>query len=61
MIEIARSAGIEFTPDPDVMREDETAMAERNLIDFQKRGEVSPSFCYFIFLNYEITEKDFVL
>jgi hypothetical protein len=36
LIEIARCAGIDFTPDPKVMRddEDEVALAERNLINF---------------------------
>jgi hypothetical protein len=36
LITIAQSAGIDFTPDPKVMRddEDEVARAERNLINF---------------------------
>uniref|UniRef100_A0A0N5AFL2 IST1 homolog n=1 Tax=Syphacia muris TaxID=451379 RepID=A0A0N5AFL2_9BILA len=38
MIEIAKSAGIPFTPDPNVMREDEVAAAEQMLIDFKKQG-----------------------
>lgn len=40
MIEIAKSAGIPFTPDPAVMREDEVAAAEQMLIDFKKQGGV---------------------
>lgn len=35
MIEIAAAAGIPFTPDADVMREDEVAQAEKMLIDFK--------------------------
>ena len=36
LITIAQSAGIDFTPDPKVMRDDddEVARAERNLINF---------------------------
>jgi hypothetical protein len=36
LIEIAKCAGIEFKPDPKVMRDDdnEIEMAERNLINF---------------------------
>ncbi|CAJ0603283.1 unnamed protein product [Cylicocyclus nassatus] len=37
MIEIAAvSAGVPFTPDPDVMRDDEVAQAEKMLIDFKQ-------------------------
>ncbi|CAJ0589306.1 unnamed protein product [Cylicocyclus nassatus] len=38
MIEIAASAGVPFTPDPDVMRDDEVAQAEKMLIDFKQAG-----------------------
>ncbi|OZC07961.1 hypothetical protein X798_05068 [Onchocerca flexuosa] len=38
MIEIAKSAGIPFTPDPNIMREDEVAAAEQMLIDFKNQG-----------------------
>lgn len=38
LIEIAKSAGIPFTPDPNVMREDEVAAAEQMLIDFKNQG-----------------------
>lgn len=38
MIEIAASAGVPFTPDPDVMRDDEVAQAEQMLIDFKQAG-----------------------
>ncbi|VDK72409.1 unnamed protein product [Litomosoides sigmodontis] len=38
MIEIAKCAGIPFTPDPNVMREDEVAAAEQMLIDFKNQG-----------------------
>lgn len=38
MIEIAKSAGIPFTPDPKIMREDEVAVAEQMLIDFKNQG-----------------------
>ncbi|CAG9535663.1 unnamed protein product [Cercopithifilaria johnstoni] len=38
MIEIAKSAGIPFTPDPNIMREDEVAAAEQMLIDFRNQG-----------------------
>ncbi|KAK6758300.1 hypothetical protein RB195_015859 [Necator americanus] len=38
MIEIAASAGVPFTPDPDVMRDDEVAQAEKMLIDFKQTG-----------------------
>lgn len=41
MVEIAKSAGIPFTPDPNVMREDEVAAAEQMLIDFKNQGGVS--------------------
>lgn len=40
MIEIAKCAGIPFTPDPNVMREDEVAAAEQMLIDFKNHGGV---------------------
>ncbi|CAJ0582838.1 unnamed protein product, partial [Mesorhabditis spiculigera] len=38
MIEIASAAGIDFNPDPDVMREDEVNQAEKMLIEFHKKG-----------------------
>ncbi|KAK6030118.1 hypothetical protein OSTOST_03761 [Ostertagia ostertagi] len=38
MIEIAASAGVPFVPDPDVMRDDEVAQAEKMLIDFKQAG-----------------------
>ncbi|CAJ0594388.1 unnamed protein product [Cylicocyclus nassatus] len=38
MIEIAASAGVPFTPDPDVMRDDEVAQVEKMLIDFKQAG-----------------------
>ncbi|PAV64442.1 hypothetical protein WR25_07029 [Diploscapter pachys] len=38
MIEIAASANVPFTPDPDVMREDEVHQAEKILIDFKNAG-----------------------
>ncbi|EJW85496.1 hypothetical protein WUBG_03594 [Wuchereria bancrofti] len=38
MIEIAKCAGIPFTPDPNIMREDEVAAAEQMLIDFKNHG-----------------------
>ncbi|VDK36102.1 unnamed protein product [Gongylonema pulchrum] len=38
MIEISKSAGIPFTPDANVMREDEVAAAEQMLIDFKNQG-----------------------
>ncbi|KAL3985855.1 Regulator of Vps4 activity in the MVB pathway family protein [Acanthocheilonema viteae] len=38
MIEIAKCAGIPFTPDPNIMREDEVAAAEQMLIDFRNQG-----------------------
>lgn len=41
MVEIARSHNVPFTPDPNVMREDEIAAAEAMLIDFQNQGAVS--------------------
>ncbi|KAI6242032.1 IST1-like protein [Aphelenchoides fujianensis] len=42
LIEISRAAGIEFTPDPKVMREDddEVALAERNLINFMNDDKI---------------------
>ncbi|KAI6213527.1 hypothetical protein M3Y94_00160900 [Aphelenchoides besseyi] len=42
LIEIARTAGIQFTPDPKVMREDddEVAMAEKNLINFLHEDQI---------------------
>jgi vacuolar protein sorting-associated protein IST1 len=42
LIEIARSANIEFTPDPKVMRDDddEIATAERNLINFMNEEQI---------------------
>lgn len=40
MIEIAKCAGIPFTPDPNIMREDEVAAAEQMLIDFKNQGGV---------------------
>ncbi|KAI6186566.1 IST1-like protein [Aphelenchoides besseyi] len=42
LIEIARTAGIQFTPDPKVMREDddEVAMAEKNLINFLNEDQI---------------------
>ncbi|KIH65608.1 hypothetical protein ANCDUO_04065 [Ancylostoma duodenale] len=43
MIEIAASAGVPFTPDPDVMRDDEVAQAEKMLIDFKQAGTTGPS------------------
>ncbi|TKR86477.1 hypothetical protein L596_011065 [Steinernema carpocapsae] len=43
LIEIARSAGIPFTPDADVMREDEVAAAEQLLIDFKNQGNAQPN------------------
>ncbi|KJH43533.1 hypothetical protein DICVIV_10444 [Dictyocaulus viviparus] len=41
MIEIAASAGVPFVPDPDVMRDDEVAQAEKMLIDFKQAGSAS--------------------
>lgn len=41
MIEIAASAGVPFVPDPDVMRDDEVAQAEKMLIDFKQAGSTS--------------------
>ncbi|VDN03034.1 unnamed protein product [Thelazia callipaeda] len=38
LIEIAKCAGIPFTPDPNIMREDEVAAAEQMLIDFRNQG-----------------------
>ncbi|CAI5452080.1 unnamed protein product [Caenorhabditis angaria] len=38
LIEIASAAQIAFTPDPDVMREDEVHQAEQILIDFKNAG-----------------------
>lgn len=43
MVEIAKSHNVPFTPDPNVMRDDEVAAAEAMLIDFQNRGEVGRS------------------
>ncbi|EPB72431.1 hypothetical protein ANCCEY_08464 [Ancylostoma ceylanicum] len=43
MIEIAASAGVPFTPDPDVMRDDEVAQAEKMLIDFKQAGSTGPN------------------
>jgi hypothetical protein len=43
MIEIAKSHGIPFTPDANVMRDDEIATAEAMLIDFQNQGQVCES------------------
>ncbi|MFH4981795.1 hypothetical protein AB6A40_008504 [Gnathostoma spinigerum] len=40
MIEIAKAAGIPFIPDPNVMREEEVAAAERMLIDLKNQGGV---------------------
>lgn len=40
MIEIAKSCNVPFTPDENVMREDEVAAAEAMLIDFQQAGQV---------------------
>lgn len=42
LIEIARCANIDFTPDPKVMRDDddEIASAERNLINFINEGQI---------------------
>ncbi|VDN95137.1 unnamed protein product [Brugia pahangi] len=42
MIEIAKCAGIPFTPDPNIMREDEVAAAEQMLIDFKNHGGWMP-------------------
>ncbi len=42
MIEIAKSAGVPFLPDVNVMREDEVAQAEAMLIDFKNQGGVCP-------------------
>ncbi|VDN54755.1 unnamed protein product [Dracunculus medinensis] len=38
MIEIAKSSGTPFTPDANIMREDEIAAAEQMLIDFKNQG-----------------------
>ncbi|CAJ0591465.1 unnamed protein product [Cylicocyclus nassatus] len=38
MIEIAASIVVPFTPDPNVMRNDEVAQAEKMLIDFKQAG-----------------------
>ncbi|CAJ0939432.1 unnamed protein product, partial [Mesorhabditis belari] len=38
LIEIASAAGIPFTPDPNVMREDEVSQAEKMLIKFHEQG-----------------------
>ncbi|VDL79121.1 unnamed protein product [Nippostrongylus brasiliensis] len=43
MIEIASSAGVPFVPDPDVMRDDEVAQAEKMLIDFKQAGGLTPA------------------
>ncbi|VDL65390.1 unnamed protein product [Nippostrongylus brasiliensis] len=43
MIEIASSAGVPFVPDPDVMRDDEVAQAEKMLIDFKQAGGFTPA------------------
>jgi hypothetical protein len=42
LLTIAQSAGIDFTPDPKVMRddEDEIVRAERNLINFMNEVEI---------------------
>lgn len=40
MIEIAKSHNVPFVPDANVMLQDEAAVAEAMLIDFQNRGEV---------------------
>jgi len=42
LVEIARSAGIPFTPDPKVMRDDddEIASAERNLVNFMNEEQI---------------------
>lgn len=42
MILIAESAGVDFRPDPDVMRDDEVAQAEQMLIDFKNAGSANP-------------------
>jgi vacuolar protein sorting-associated protein IST1 len=39
MIEIAKSCNVPFTPDMNIMREDEVAQAEAMLIDFQQQGQ----------------------
>ena len=65
MIEIAKSQGVAFSPDPNVMREDEVAAAEAMLIDFQNQGQVTKTICHsFLFLfafislfNTEIVEN----
>lgn len=46
MIEIAKCAGIPFTPDPNIMREDEVAAAEQMLIDFRNQGGVGFSYIF---------------
>lgn len=40
MIEISKSSGTPFTPDANIMREDEIAAAEQMLIDFKNQGGV---------------------
>ncbi|GMT08129.1 hypothetical protein PENTCL1PPCAC_30303, partial [Pristionchus entomophagus] len=40
LIHIAQAAGVPFTPDPDVMREDEVAQAEQMLIEFKKNEDM---------------------
>lgn len=40
MIEIAKSCNVPFTPDANIMREDEVLAAEAMLIDFQNQGQV---------------------
>ncbi|GMR57076.1 hypothetical protein PMAYCL1PPCAC_27271 [Pristionchus mayeri] len=40
LIHIAQAAGVPFTPDPDVMREDEVAQAEQMLIDFKRNEDI---------------------
>jgi len=46
MVEIAKSHNVPFTPDPNVMRDDEVAAAEAMLIDFQNRGEQGYGWMY---------------
>ena len=52
MIEIAKSAGIPFEPDPHVMREDEVAAAEQMLIDFKNQGGVCFLFLFLFLFSF---------
>uniref|UniRef100_A0A914UW56 IST1 homolog n=2 Tax=Plectus sambesii TaxID=2011161 RepID=A0A914UW56_9BILA len=46
MIEIAKSCNVPFTPDVNIMREDEVLAAEAMLIDFQNQGQQGYGWMY---------------